>query len=215
MNVFKWEFIKCVRRIWLAVAAMGISIAIIGLLLWLRVSNETVLYNMLIVLEAPFIIGGVYLIVIYPVLNVIQDLRGKTALLERLHGCSYYYVLAVKLLINVVVVLLGSGLLLLAMNLMRRIEVQGISFLKITLNVPFLKLWLFTAVLFPALTAFSWLFAPFSHSSRPGILRFVGLTMIVPSFLSSGVSITVQCGVAALAYAASGFLYDKKYNVEI
>lgn len=217
MNILKWEFKKRVYQLRFIVLSFIILIAVLYLLLPLLIDlifgNITVTVLGLISVAAGLM--GAYIVVVYPTLSIIIDFRREYCFLEKMHSHPFVITAGVRLLLNVLSALLGSGLLILASEAMKRFNTDNTRYLVVNLQAPFERLIFDTAVLSPAIALFSFtaalsipIFKRHSFLKAAVIYAVCGIT-----FLMNELPI-VQCAVVILLTIASCWLYDVRYEVD-
>ena len=225
MNVLKWELRKRIYQLRWIVLSFIILIGIIYLVPMPADGMSTLLLILLFLVA----VGSVYIVFVYPTLSTVTDLRRKYFLLEKMRSQPFIIVAITKTILNVISVLIGSGLFLLTAEIMKiKYHISDTEFVMLNITIPYEKILygnlLFIAAIFlPITVLFSYIaassipiFKRHSHLAKAILLfSIIGGAIILVAVANSPNTIVsiVKCIVVLLSFVVSCWLYDNKYGI--
>ena len=223
INTLKWELRKHILHLRWVIIPMVI---ILGILFLIPVPTSKVIESghsldlTLSLISFLVMICFTYLIVIYPTISTIDGLVKKHGLLEKMDSRSYLTIGLVKIVLNVVCVLVASGLLMLILDVIRKFDVTDHSYLILELKVPFQLILFSTAVLLPTMALLSVMVAGSVKILRESsiisalILFVASIWLLVQAQnLESGIATIIQVVIVMISFVVSCWLYDNKYEM--
>ena len=219
VKLLKWEMIKRYYSLRYIMACM------IGLLLLLSVwptpgpMIPSALSFFLMASGVLIVFGSFCMIMIYPSYTLASGLRNNSAPLERSRSLSFTLSMAAQFLASAMIILLTSGLVLLAAGQYKKFSTMNIQFFTLTTNVSLWSFLLQMAVFFPAAVLFSSVAGRSVRVLRriapiPTWLLFAGfLGLYSVCFQMAAPWGDLILGlVAILAFLGACWLYEYKYE---
>lgn len=221
MNVLKWELRKRISRLgWILL----LFAALFGVIYLLPVHGEHGFANKMVtiltIISMLVTIGSIYIVIVYPTLSMVIDLRSKYCVLEKMHSQAFIITAIIKTILNILTVLMGSGLLLLAVEMMKKFHTSNTKFLVLELKIPYQELIFHTAIFSPTIILFSCTVA----LSIPAFKRYsfvvtillyimIGGVILLMAYLPADLTLIVQSAAILLIFVVSCWLYDNKCEI--
>lgn len=221
MNILKWELTKRMYHLrWIILSYL----LLIGILYILPtpggIGFEEGLPAVLSFSSMLITIASAYIVLIYPTLAIITDFTKKYGLLEKTHSQPFILTATARVIINIAIVLVGSGLFCLASEVMKRFHTETTKFLILNLTISYESLLLTTAVILPVVALFAYIVSssvsPLKrHTIISAIIIFAVLlaTIMMVTDLPAHISVIAQCILIVVAFLSSCWLYDNKYEI--
>ena len=219
VKLLKWELLKRYYSLRFLLAGM------IGLLLLLSIwpaPGDVIPPALSLFLMASgvlIVFASFCVIMIYPSYALASGLRNKCAPLERSRSLSFALSMAAQFLSSALIILLTSGLVLLAAGQYKKFSTMSIQFFTLTTNVSLWSFLLQMAAFFPATVLFSSVAGRSVRVLRriapiPTWLLFAGfLGLYSVSFHMAAPWGDLILGlVAAVAFFGACWLYEHKYE---
>lgn len=211
MKILKWEFRKRVEQIGWMVA---LFLLLVGILFVLPPSTNEVnrigvgLTFMGVVMS----ILGVYIVIIYPTYCLIKDLKEEYCVIEKLRNQSFFLTELIKIILNVLTVLVGSGLIFLASEVMKKFQTSNYKFFEVSLKVPFESLVFDTAVFIPVIAIFLYLFVC-SIAILKNFPIVCTIVLLVFIYFVISISPLLKLLIVLIALGYSKWLYENKFDI--
>ena len=221
LQTIKWESIKQFHRLkWII---LGYAVLLLALTLipaeWGK--EGSAVSRIILMLFSVLLMFGILGLSLYPMYNMISDFRRKTYTMDRITGKSHIKVFLSKIIMNLAVFFLVTGIVYVGTILMDRFSTQTMKYFTYTLNKPYLAIMLEMVLLYPAIFLFCYMSASTNRFFRNHriIGTLIGAAIISAIFsyfqLSGTVYYIVGFIVGMILVIASGYLADRRFEQHI